>query len=418
MLLFPTGWRWSSSLCTCIVSIQANLHRNSYVSERLFMTAGLYNAAAQTFGLEKESKIREALRMQGVSSCALTSSWCVALGLLYFLTVLLMAVASKLCLFEKAAFGLLLLGYWASLTALMALAWCLHTLFHKAKTGGLVTVVVFVGAYPLWKSVQGADISTAARLLAQLHPGTACCFIIQTLALFEGSANGVTGKSVFTPLNGPTFGEALLMLIVDCGVLLGLGMYLELVLPKEFGTRLPLCFCCHRDENSRGGPRNPIVPLAVMDACEEPSSAEQEQERLEKCIAIRGLCKNFGDLSAVKDLSLTMFEGQIFALLGKNGAGKTTTINLITGLYEPTAGDANVYGHRITTDMAEIRRDIGTCFQADVLYPSLTVSLSMLFSRRADLRNGPVLAQVYLAYAAAMPERPHNRPDDALPRGS
>jgi hypothetical protein len=44
----------------------------------------------------------------------------------------------------------------------------------------------------------------------------------------------VTGESVFTPLNGSTFGEALLMLIVDCAVLLGLGMYLELVLPKEF----------------------------------------------------------------------------------------------------------------------------------------------------------------------------------------
>ena len=132
----------------------------------------LYNAA-QTFGLEKESKIREALRMQGVSSCALTSSWCLALGLQYFLTALLMAVASKLCLFEKASFGLLLLGYWASLTALMALAWCLHTLFHKAKTGGLVTVVVFVGAYPLWKScsallafrLQGGCLHSSTRAL-------------------------------------------------------------------------------------------------------------------------------------------------------------------------------------------------------------------------------------------------------------
>ena len=115
------------------------------------------------------------------------------------------------------------------------------------------------------------------------------------------------------------------MLIVDCAVLLGLGMYLELVLPKEFGTRLPPCFCCHRRQTLSSGGRpsnNPIVPLAVVDAYEEPSSAEQEQERQDKCIAIRGLCKAFGDLYAVKDLSLTMFEGQIFALLGKNGAGK------------------------------------------------------------------------------------------------
>ena len=63
----------------------------------------LYNAA-QTFGLEKESKLREALRMQGVSTCALTSSWVLALGLQYYTTALLMAIASKLYLFEKASF--------------------------------------------------------------------------------------------------------------------------------------------------------------------------------------------------------------------------------------------------------------------------------------------------------------------------
>jgi ATP-binding cassette, subfamily A (ABC1), member 3 len=49
-------------------------------------------------------------------------------------------------------------------------------------------------------------------------------------------------------------------------------------------------------------------------------------------LKIRGLRKEFGDLVAVKDISMTMYNGQIFALLGHNGAGKTTTISMLTGL--------------------------------------------------------------------------------------
>ena len=51
-----------------------------------------------------------------------------------------------------------------------------------------------------------------------------------------------------------------------------------------------------------------------------------------------------GEKVAVHGLNMTLYEGQIFVLLGHNGAGKTTTINMLTGLYEPTSGDAVVYG--------------------------------------------------------------------------
>jgi ABC-type multidrug transport system ATPase subunit len=59
---------------------------------------------------------------------------------------------------------------------------------------------------------------------------------------------------------------------------------------------------------------------------------------------VRGLIKQFGDKTAVAGANLTMYKGQIFALLGHNGAGKTTTISMLTGLLEPTAGFAEVFG--------------------------------------------------------------------------
>lgn len=53
---------------------------------------------------------------------------------------------------------------------------------------------------------------------------------------------------------------------------------------------------------------------------------------------IRDLRKNFGGKAAVDGLDLTIYEGQIFALLGHNGAGKTTTISMLTGLIAPSGG--------------------------------------------------------------------------------
>ena len=56
------------------------------------------------------------------------------------------------------------------------------------------------------------------------------------------------------------------------------------------------------------------------------------------------MIKTFGAKRAVDGTNLTIYNGQIFALLGHNGAGKTTTISMLTGLLEPTAGKAEVFG--------------------------------------------------------------------------
>ena len=77
---------------------------------------------------------------------------------------------------------------------------------------------------------------------------------------------------------------------------------------------------------------------------------------MEYSIEIKGLRKEFGDKVAVKDLNLKIPEGSLFSMLGVNGAGKTTTIRMLTGLSKPTAGDATVMGHCISTDMDEIKK--------------------------------------------------------------
>ena len=65
-------------------------------------------------------------------------------------------------------------------------------------------------------------------------------------------------------------------------------------------------------------------------------------------LAVSGLTKSFGDLTAVNGVGFTVEEGETYGLLGPNGAGKTTSISMIAGLLEPDAGTVTVGGESIT----------------------------------------------------------------------
>ncbi|MFB6165911.1 MAG: ABC transporter ATP-binding protein [Haloarculaceae archaeon] len=72
-----------------------------------------------------------------------------------------------------------------------------------------------------------------------------------------------------------------------------------------------------------------------------------------------GLTKEFGDLTAVSDLDLTVAEGEVFGFLGPNGAGKSTTINLLLDFIRPTAGSVSVFGMDAQARSAAVRQRVG-----------------------------------------------------------
>ena len=76
-------------------------------------------------------------------------------------------------------------------------------------------------------------------------------------------------------------------------------------------------------------------------------------------ITIRGLHKKYGDFEAVKNLDLTVSEGEFFGFLGPNGAGKSTTIHCITGISQPTSGSIEVYDKDVVKDYREARALVG-----------------------------------------------------------
>lgn len=76
-------------------------------------------------------------------------------------------------------------------------------------------------------------------------------------------------------------------------------------------------------------------------------------------IKTTGLTKKYGDFTAVDNLNLEIYEGEIFGLLGPNGAGKTTTLLMLLGLTEPTEGTAEVAGCDATKETLRVKRIVG-----------------------------------------------------------
>ena len=88
-------------------------------------------------------------------------------------------------------------------------------------------------------------------------------------------------------------------------------------------------------------------------------------------IKIEGLKKQYRDVLAVDDLSLSIEEGELFSLLGVNGAGKTTTIKMLSCLTAPTDGDACLLGKSIKSDMNEVKSIIAVSPQETAVAPGL-----------------------------------------------
>jgi branched-chain amino acid transport system ATP-binding protein len=96
----------------------------------------------------------------------------------------------------------------------------------------------------------------------------------------------------------------------------------------------------------------------------------------------RGLSKHFGEFKANNDITLEFAPGRRHALIGPNGAGKTTLINLLTGVYAPTAGDVFLDDTCITglAQHQRVKRGVTRTFQITTLFPGLTVLESVVLA--------------------------------------
>jgi len=103
-------------------------------------------------------------------------------------------------------------------------------------------------------------------------------------------------------------------------------------------------------------------------------------------ITLSGVSKRFGEVVAVRDMSITVNEGEFFSLLGPSGSGKTTVLRLIAGFLQPTSGQILI-GEDDVSGLAPEQRQIGLVFQNYALFPHLTVAENIAFGLHARKIN-------------------------------
>jgi ABC-2 type transport system ATP-binding protein len=109
----------------------------------------------------------------------------------------------------------------------------------------------------------------------------------------------------------------------------------------------------------------------------------------ESVIHTEHLCRSFGTIRAVDDLSMDVPAGIVFGFLGPNGAGKTTTIHLLLGLLEPTQGQASVMGFDTRSEANEIRNRSGALLEFSGLYERMSAADNLDLYGRIYRMSGP-----------------------------
>src|SRR6476659_1131943 len=98
-------------------------------------------------------------------------------------------------------------------------------------------------------------------------------------------------------------------------------------------------------------------------------------------IALRGLRKSFGPVTAVDGVDLEVADGEFFSMLGPSGSGKTTVLRLVAGFERPTSGRVVLAGEDVT-DRPPFARDVNTVFQDYAIFPHMSVRQNVEYGLR------------------------------------
>lgn len=109
-------------------------------------------------------------------------------------------------------------------------------------------------------------------------------------------------------------------------------------------------------------------------------------------VEIKDLCKQFGNLTALKDVNLSVKEGEIFGFLGPNGAGKTTTIRAMLNLIHPTSGSIEILGYDSVKNYKELHKHVGYLAGDMSMYDNLRAEqyIGYMANLHGDVESGQI----------------------------
>ena len=123
----------------------------------------------------------------------------------------------------------------------------------------------------------------------------------------------------------------------------------------------------------RGGPARPRQP--ALEPWEDPNAKPY--------VRIEGVTKRFGEFTAVDDTDLSIYQSELFCLLGASGCGKTTLLRMLAGFERPTSGRILIDGQDVTAQ-APYERPVNMMFQSYALFPHMTVEQNVAYGLKQD----------------------------------
>ncbi|KAJ3029940.1 UNVERIFIED_CONTAM: hypothetical protein HDU68_010626 [Siphonaria sp. JEL0065] len=360
---------------------------------------------------EKEDRIYIMMKMNGVKTWAYYLSHYVTFFILFFISTLVFIVVgkgAKLDMFTKTSPAVLVVLFLLWGNAQIVLAFLISTLFSKSRIALVMTfLVVLVGV-------------VISLVLANLYSDgfqSAFLNIWPPFAFYRGlslmnTASITSGALPFGPeqfQSGTEFSSICRFLFAEIFVYGGLAVYFNQVLPTEFGITRPWHFPVtdlialvqsNKRKKENGGIDIEGEHHLAIAATETLDSREDDDVRAERARVDAGQYsadativmshmkkvypsrKGLGPKVGVRDVTFAEEAGVIFGLLGPNGAGKTTLINILTGLYESSGGQARLAGFDIKNETSAVYNSIGVCPQFDILWEDLTVEEHLYFYAR------------------------------------
>ncbi|VDL98056.1 unnamed protein product [Schistocephalus solidus] len=335
--------------------------------------------AARAVVYEKELRLKEFTNVLGLSNFVHWLNWFTITCIVVVIPALLVSILLKfggLC--PSADCSLLFTFLMAFIWALIPQAFLVSVFFTQANFAAIASGLIYFLMFTPYASVFLYELGSLEISLLSLSPQVAVALSFSRIGALEEIGRG----AIWGDLNGSqlsndpvTLSHCLGMLMLD-GFLAWLCLlYLEAVLPGTYGLTKPWYFLCTWEfwrPKIRSWGR---AGLGAGTLCEPRAEGQKVG------VSVRGLTKRYAGSCqmAVNDLWVDFYEGQITSFLGHNGAGKTSTICLLTGIYKPTSGTAQIYGHDITKNMNVIRTFLGLCPQQNILFDYLTVEEHLRF---------------------------------------
>merc|ERR1719354_566534 len=290
----------------------------------------------------------------GLKDSSYMLSWMALYAILLGCSSALMTLIVGPSVFPKSDKFIIFLCFFLFTYSSFAYAYLVSSIFTRSKLATVLGAVTFLITQLLTAAIPSDRVQEKGTYMLACLANTICSGqVFGVIINQETTGTGTKFNNLYTEIQNFDVGSGMFMLLFDIFLYLALAIYIENVLPQTYGVRKTFYFCCMPSFWCKKKKNYEIEEVTPMQ-----SSANVQTQPLKVNVAVRGLRKVFNttpETVAVNGISLDMYGGQIFCLLGHNGAGKTTTIRMLTGMFPATDGNAHVNDQSILQDLDGIR---------------------------------------------------------------